>query len=164
MRLGKRLNRLGNLVLDQYPNINCGGCCVFAAAVGAELQAMGIETRVIVAAHREKSDINLNQIRQYLEFPTEKAEWNSEGIWFDHVALEIVLNGKKLHYDVHGVRRANVWKFGDYILYKGWMSIEDATALADEEQGWSSVFARENVYPLRRMIKRFFKNEIKVDH
>ena len=47
-----RLNELGKEVLDRFPEINSGGCCVYAAMIVAALAKHDVRAKGIVASWR----------------------------------------------------------------------------------------------------------------
>ena len=64
MDLIESLNTLGQRINRWYPEINHGGCCVYASLIGEELRKRGVEVRVIVAAWGAKT--NLDKVRPKL--------------------------------------------------------------------------------------------------
>ncbi len=148
------LNALATQVSRKVNNINAGGCAVFASCIGEALKLRGIETRIIVAASWGTEEKNINQARQNLIFADRKSEWNNEGIHFHHVGVEYIIDNDAFHYDSNGVQLAGV-KLGEWLLYEGRMSVEDAAAVAGEEEGWNSSFSRDDIPTLRRFIRTF---------
>jgi len=49
----KKLNEFGVQVKEKFTNINAGGCCVFAALVGAHLQQLFPKLEILVETATE---------------------------------------------------------------------------------------------------------------
>jgi len=152
MDLIETLNKLGERINRWYPAVNTGGCCVYAAAVGKELEARGIETRIIVAAWGARS--NLDKVRPKLNNANRKEEWNGKDVWFNHVGVEFKHKGKTFHYDTDGVN-AKRRTLKSWNIYPGRLSVDEATALADEPEGWNDYFNRKKIPSMKRHIRSF---------
>lgn len=155
--LGKRINRW-------YPNINSGGCCVYAAMVAEELHKRGVDVCIIVAAECSDDDEGHNADLNYLERnikSNSKADWNNNGVFFNHVGIEFRIGDDIYHYDSNGVHPEDVmldcWR-----LYEGRISIETAKSLAEEAEGWNTTFNRKSIPSLRLHVSNFFKNAFPV--
>lgn len=157
MELNKALNTLGRHINKRHPYINNGGCCVFASLVGRELLSLGIEAKVIVAS-REISITaeQFNNIQTDLAFNASLSAWNSNNIYFSHVGIEFSHNDKVWHYDTNGTHRARE-ELDGLPLYPGRLSIAEALHLAEDPEGWSSVFDRDEIPALYAYIKSFFR-------
>lgn len=154
------LNDLGERVMNRNPYINNGGCCVFAAAVGEQLQKRGVETWVIVGTYPETFDDDEDGYHdidiRYVEAKLKKKPlyvWNDNNIFFTHVGLGFRIGDRFYNYDSHGVRTEDFY-LGEYMLYKGGLSVETARFLADQEDGWNECFDRSQIPDLRRYIRR----------
>lgn len=153
MDLEIKLNRLGEEVYDRYPNINSGGCCVYAAMVVAELNKLNIPAKGIVASYSSLASKSIDKIRPLIEKNT-LDEWQKNGVSFSHVGVEFTLNGKKKHYDTGGVRKAG--KELDHMpIYKGRLEYIELRALAAKKYGWNTCFNRRDIPELRRLVKSF---------
>jgi len=143
--LGKRINRW-------YPEINSGGCCVYASLIGEELRKRGIETRVIVAAWGARA--NLDKVRTKLNNNNQKSEWNNNDVYFNHVGVEFKHNGKTFHYDSDGVKpKSKMLK--TWTIYPGRLSVDEAKVLADEPEGWNDSFERSKIPSLKRHVRSY---------
>ncbi len=147
------LDALGAEINQKISYINSGGCCVFAACIGEELKLRGIETNIIVAASWG-NETNINQAREKILVPNRMTEWNGQGIHFHHVGVEYIIDHDSFHYDSNGSHHADV-KLGEWMLYEGRMSVEDAAGLANEAEGWNTCFSREDIPTLKRFIRKF---------
>lgn len=143
------LNTLGNTVLSRYPNINYGGCCVYAAIVAAALEKKGIPVVGIVSSHF--SDNNINEAREHVRHNT-VPEWERNGIFFTHVGIEFKIGKKKMHYDTHGVRVAKS-EFHTIPIYPGRLTKDELRALGSRKSGWNSTFDRTDIPQLRKLVK-----------
>ena len=152
MSLIETLNKLGNRINRWYPDVNHGGCCVYASIVGEELRERGIEVRVIVAAWEAKK--NIDKARKSVNNIHQKNEWNAEDIYFNHVGIEFKYKGRTYHYDTDGVNPKSKM-LGDFNVYPGRLSVDEAKVLADEREGWNDSFNRRSIPKLRKHIRSY---------
>lgn len=146
------LNRIGRRVNFLFPNINHGGCCVFAAIIGTELKRLGISARGIVASYY--SDVGKSNIDSARENVSENIpwEWEESGVYFTHVGVEYDINGTVKHYDSNGVKRK-----GSRLLYlkiyDGRLTVDELKELSRTSKGWNPSFVRKDIPAMRRLIK-----------
>jgi hypothetical protein len=154
MSLISKLNTLGKKVEEKYPNINYGGCAVYAALVAEALLLHKINSKGVVAAYGAKSfnDVqSIDDIRHYIKYHT-LYHWENNGIQFNHVGLEFEINGKLRHYDTRGVKMAG--KRLDYMpIYKGRLQIIELQKLASKAAGWNRSFNRRHIPAIRAMVQ-----------
>lgn len=158
MNLFEALNTLGNRINRFYPNVNHGGCCVYASIIGEDLLSRGLKTRVVVANSWEAKK-NLNKVRKQVNNTNQKEEWNAAGIYFNHVGVEFKLGGKWFLYDSDGVNPRGP-KLGSYKVHPGFISVEEAKALAAEREGWNESFNRRSIPGLRKHVKQFLDTNL----
>ncbi len=157
MDLVKTLNRLGKDVMQKYPLINYGGCCVYASMVSIELRKKGIAARGIVSSYyAETCDTTIDEARKKVR-ENNVFEWNSNGINFFHVGLEFDYKGKTRHYDSTGVCVAKK-KLDKMPIYAGRLTHAELKALASKQDGWNSRFDRKNIPALRKLVRSYFEN------
>ena len=158
MDIVAKLNQLGIEVKRRYPNINNGGCCVYAAMITAALKKHNIEAKGIVASHGAgrpgwmKKDIaTINKARKNIQKNT-IYEWQTNGISFAHVGVEFKVDGVKRHYDTEGVHKAGK-QLDSMPIYAGRMEYVELRALAGKKDGWNTQFNRRHIPELRRLVK-----------
>lgn len=157
MDLIEKLNQLGKAVYRASPNINYGGCCVFAAAVALELERRGFRARGIVASHNARGHKTpLGRIRPKVK-KNSIYEWRDNGIYFGHVGVEFTYKGRLYHYDSHGVHPKETSLDG-MPIYKGRMKPEEMKAIADSPEGWNSSFPRRDIPTVRRLVTMYLKD------
>ncbi len=150
------LDMLGSEVNERFPNIDSGGCCVYASIVAAALKKHDIEAVGIVASWTaEGSRLNIDKIRTNIEKNT-VFTWNDNGISFTHVGLEFRINGRLKYYDSKGVKRAN-GTLDEMKVYKGRLSCDEMKKLAADWKGWNRSFNRDDIPALRRLVKSRLK-------
>jgi len=152
MDLHETLNTLGQRINRYYPEINHGGCCVYASLIGEELRKRGIESRVIVAAWGATT--NIDKVRPQLMNTDRKVEWNDNDVYFNHVGVEFKYKGKTFHYDSDGVKPKSK-KLKSYVIYPGRLSVDEAKLLADEPEGWNESFERSKIPALKRHVRSY---------
>ena len=152
MDLIESLNTLGQRINRRYPEINKGGCCVYASLIGEELRKRGIEVRIIVAAWGANK--NLDKVRPRLMKTDRKVEWNDNDVYFNHVGVEFRHKGKTFHYDSDGVNPKSK-KLKSYDVYPGRLSVDEAKLLAAEPEGWNDSFGRSKIPSLKRHVRSY---------
>jgi len=154
MSLISKLNHLGKEVYNKYPNINYGGCCVYAALVAEALLLHKINAKGIVAAYcadQFNSVQSIDEIRPYIKYHT-LYHWQNNGVEFNHIGLEFEINGKLRHYDTHGVKMARK-EFDGMPIYRGRLQLHELQKLAGKRAGWNDSFNRRHIPAIRAMVQ-----------
>ena len=156
-----KLNALGKEVASRYPNINNGGCCVYAAMIVQALHKHKIKATGIVASssavYLNAAGVSIDTIREGLGKNTH-TEWNKNGVRFSHVGVEFEYRAQirsvKRHYDTAGVHLAGK-KLDGMPLYKGRLSLEELKVLAGTKNGWNDEFNRKDIPAIRKLVKNY---------
>lgn len=146
------LNRLADRIDRWYPTVNSGGCCVLAVIIAQELRKRNIPVEIIVAA--DGASENIDRAREKVK-SNRKHEWNSAGVYFNHVGIEFRLGDDVYHFDTEGRVKPEDFMLGTREIYEGRLTVEEAKELADEAEGWNPVFDRKTIPSLRRHVKRY---------
>jgi hypothetical protein len=157
----KRLKTLATRTMQSYPDVNCGGCCVFAAAVATELERLNVPYEVITCG---SPSTNLNDNRP--KYNT-MDQWEWAGANFTHVGIRLTLDGVTYTYDSEAFIRRK-FKFGVrgtgyFGLPERWQSAaggltaQEATQLADEGSWNRAFYNKENVEGVRKLVKEVFQ-------
>lgn len=138
MTILDKLNLVAKTVYNEVPTVNYGGCCVYAAKVGKELQRLGYEVRVVFRDIGEYTENNPK-----IKCP-EKAE-DQLGVDFYHIGLAVKVRGKWYTHDAEKTHKG-LRVFGDECLpvAKTYLTVEQAESFAKKRHFWN------NVYPRRR--------------
>jgi len=90
-QLNRILRKLGRHVQEDITGgcLNYGGCAVYAALVGRELQRLGVPVGVVVNGY---GGANLDEVRLKVTDVGDKGQWNDNGVYFNHVGLEYAIN------------------------------------------------------------------------
>lgn len=147
------LKTLGTRINRWYPKINFGGCCVYASLVGKELQKRGLDVNIIVAAYDASE--NIDRARKFVN-NNKMEEWNTHGIWFNHVGLEIRIGDEIYHHDTNQTKPEGLF-LGEWEIYEGRLSVEEAENLASRAEGWNDSFDRRSIPRLRNHIEKFLE-------
>jgi hypothetical protein len=163
MLLIDTLNNLGTEVNRRWPYINSGGCCVYAALVGAELLARDVKVHVVVGAHcAETADtLDITEGKNHVQNIGDPHEWNAIGVYFNHVGLEFRIGKKWFQYDSDGVM-PRIHIIDIYPKYLGYLTVDDAAALAASEEGWNCMFDRGHIPTLTKYVKSFMAKKIPI--
>lgn len=131
-----QVKQLCDLIHHSFPDINNGGCGVFAALLGKELQGFG-------KVHIRVGHYNLYpQTLPNLKSTTVK-DWYQKGVYFDHVFVEFGFPSMK--------------------PYRGSIPLEIINAIAHQKGAWNPTFNRRDIPTLRKMIREHFK-QVKKEH
>lgn len=153
------LNQLGVDITKEIPDINNGGCCVFAAIVGEELAKKRIPIRFAVADVPDPDCLfeqPFDLVRKAITCNT-LGNWNYHGVYFGHVFVEFDYNRNSYYYDTDGVIHAtNVppRSCDDYEIYVDRLTLDEVRELAACQQGWNTKFNRRYIPSMRKLIKR----------
>lgn len=144
--------------------LNRGGCGVFAALVGRELQSNGVKPEVIVQT--EYGDDPL-YVRQRVRNPLDPFDWHDNGLYINHAGLRFKHNGKWWTYDSTALRQSHdVFSDDDRPASRGFLTVEEMEAFAfPRAKGpfhtvydlWNSEFDRRQIPKLRRAVHEGFK-------
>jgi hypothetical protein len=157
MSLRQQLNELGEIVSDLYPDINHGGCCVYASLVAQELLRKNVNCSGIVTDWYSGGKGNIDEARPNIKSNTVD-EWESNGVALNHVALEFSIGERKYHYDTSGVKLANRRIFKGQPLYGGRLNAAEMMQLASRQQGWNRDFRRKDIPIIRKLVKFYLKD------
>jgi hypothetical protein len=158
----KRLNGLGRRVLNLSPDINAGGCCVFAALVGARLEKIGKEVAIKVGSGNGRSR-PLDYYRQQVG-SNRPTEWNDVGLYFGHIVVEFFHDDDLYHYDATGMHFADGRTYdGGYPIAEGSLTVAEAAEMAADPGGWNTNFDRDDIPDIERLIDDTFNRIERVD-
>lgn len=147
------LNTLGRKVNQKFPNVNFGGCCVYAAYLGLLLESKGwsVRGRVSKPCYAPEG-VNLRTAASNLKNPIDHYEWGDNGVYFYHVFLMIDHEQGSFFHDTDSTEERKV-NFNGMPYYDGYLTTEELKMLADEPEGWNTVFNRRNISPLLDIIR-----------
>jgi hypothetical protein len=149
------LNLLGVKVAARYPNLNQGGCCVYAALVARELSNRMIPVKGLITTF-DPGSLSLDVVRQRVN-NNSLFEWKENSVSFYHVGLEFTLEKKTFRYDSNGVVSSRA-RLLDCLPYKGRLTVNELEDLADDND-WNRCFNRQNIPAIRLMVKNQFKKD-----
>ena len=151
-------------IANEIPNINQGGCCVFAALLGQQLERMGIAAWGVAAANEAWADAasDPEDVRPQLHNPFSITEWSAHGTAFYHVLLRFKLDGKLYQCDSTGITPAlRKLRGRPYVVKRGSFSVPELVAFANDAGYWNEAFSRKRGIPLIKLaIDTAFNKEI----
>ena len=153
-QLNRILRKLGRHVQEDITGgyLNYGGCAVYAALVGRELQRLGVPVGVVVNGY---GGANLDEVRLKVTDVGDKGQWNDNGVYFNHVGLEYAINGHAYHCDSEYLSRARHHPQLNR-LYPGRLAVDEAEALADDPIGWNRCFDRRLIPEIKEAVEEAF--------
>lgn len=155
------LNHLSSVVSLNHPDINWGGCAVFAALVGEQLQRRGIRVTGHTWSDEGYEVKPISRVRNIVNNSKSIFDWCAHGLSFGHVFLRIRLedNGYVL-YDAAGFQ-ADGKKFrGVYSprpIAPGSFRIGELRMFADEARNWNPKWDRKKeMKSLTKLVESVF--------
>jgi len=153
------LTRLGIKINEKYPNINSGGCCVFASHLAELLYEKGYYVSIRIANMDNKNDnVNITNFRKNnntLEWQNPCRVYNDSDIWFKHVLLEIENGGIRYLYDTNGFVSINYY----CDILEGRLTLEEARKSADFSWNWNKTFNRQDIPEIKKIID-YYLNQL----
>lgn len=163
MNLIATLRKLGQQANEQFPYLNHGGCCVYAAEVGRILQTAGMTVRVVSGRPWGwGTGQSIDKVREVLlkhqRNVNSKYNWSSNGIDFYHIAVQVIgPNGKWYSCDSNSCR-VGATHFGEgrrMITAPGTgFTVEEAIGFAEEGPGWNDTFDRSLIPHVHKLIRQ----------
>lgn len=153
-RLYQFLNQLGRNVQSRYPNLNAGGCGVYASIVATELSNLGIPVCGIVGTNTSAFVNHIDEARNHVSRNNVKS-WEDNGIILSHVGIEFKVRGYTNSYDSTGVQPANT--LGNWMVYRGRLTVEELKEIASSAEGWNTDFKRRDIPNIELIVQSSFR-------
>ncbi len=158
LKVRKLLLKFLHEVKENYPDINAGGCAVLAGNLGRVLERWFSVRGKVLSYYSEGHEVNsISEARENLRRNT-IADWNAQGIDFNHILLEVDFSdGPYL------VEASQVAAHGDFHFHhesvplEGSLTVQEVYQLGSRETGWNKNFDRGNIPALRKDIRNFAK-------
>lgn len=141
-------------IIGNHPDINYGGCCVFAAALAPYLAKVGKVRIRVESDSYDGPPTSITKARKNIS-DNHVYEWNEEGVNFWHVAIEFVYKDKTYHVDARGVHHHRRFNFVD-----GALTLKEAAELASTGEGWNSDFNRREIPTIKTRLERYFRKHL----
>lgn len=154
MSITKLLKQIGEEVNLEVPRLNSGGCCVYAAKVGAALEKQGYEVRVIV----KKNDWNTNQVGNDFDVKCPIQAENKLPISFNHVGIAIKV-GKSWYTHDSVVTKRSTKTFGLWNdkVADVYFTVKQAQSFASKSGFWDCWYPRrQGAKVINRVLKEKF--------
>lgn len=161
MNLVEVLNKLGEEANKKFPSLNWGGCCVFAGLVAEILDRKGypVQGRAASNMASKRDASSITEARKKVKRNT-VAEWNTHGISFGHVGIE-VYDGTDIYlYDSNGCVNPEEHLDG-MPSFEGRLTVLELNELwqyngptLEYSISWNSCFDRGNIPYLHSLIKQ----------
>lgn len=155
MSITKLLKQIGEEVNQEVPNLNCGGCCVYAAKVGAALEKQGYEVKIIV----KKGTRNTTRIGNDFSIRCPLQAEDTLPVSFDHVGVAVKV-GKSWYTHDSVVTKRSTKTFG---LWND--AVADVYFTVKQAKSFASVDIWNDCYPRRKgnsAINRIIKEKFSV--
>lgn len=161
--LNAKLKALGDAVKARYPNINYGGCCVYASAVAKRLEELGVKVDVCVPDYADVATVEdaRNNLQRNGVLGVCAREWAEAGISFNHVAVRYRNGFRWYTHDTDATHTGrdgfgcSDWRPNEprYTALPDGMTPDEAWTISDDPRGWNSTFKREHIPAIRQMVR-----------
>lgn len=161
MSLADKFNDFAEAFMADHPDINYGGCGVFAANLGAALKEAGYDAKCVVFSNYfdpiSAAKVDLGAMQQSMEHWDLMEDWYDQGISFYHVMLEVAGNGEHFLADAEGTYPADTPNYRHAARLGGTLSVETMAVLA-EDNDWNTTFNREEIPTVRSKLRQFVED------
>ena len=159
--LREMLHELQHEVTQTIPNLNCGGCGIFASEVAKRMARLGYEVEVITPSHR--GSVTPLEISKNVSNRKSKKciTWDDLGLHRNHLAVRFKSRGLVYTYDSTALLLGGK-KFGSagfYVCRYGFgkgLTWQQASKLARDKTAWNQEFDRVYTDLLKSIIRRYF--------
>lgn len=139
-------------------DLNSGGCGVFAAIACNRLRKLGLDPVVRVGDGGADPDALIEALDSGAK---DLCDLNNNGIYFDHLIVEVKWRGRYYHFDSETFGLADDEKCGVYDttpLLDGYLTPEFVMKVARDTYGWNHWFDRSKIPAMIKNI-RYYLNE-----
>ena len=134
---------------NTFCRVNCGGCACVAAMIAKRFRHQFPIMRITSSGTDCPTD--LDEIRHHLDDTMDKDEWYDNGIYFNHVWVEVFFDNAWHVLDAEGVHTTED-------MYADWskpadgsFSIDEIQSLADTDS-WNRAFDHDQLPAIEEMI------------
>lgn len=156
--LNRLVRELGRKILAQYPTMDCGGCGVYAAALGEQLQLAGAQdVSVWAAALDGYLDVDIGEARRRIKNHASVRAWARQGVQFVHLGVEYTWDSQTWHVD--SIRMEQIYPDQDLfgLVYAGRLTLDETRALVAQPKGWNCQFDRSLIPAIQRSVQHAFE-------
>lgn len=151
-------------VAVKIPELNNGGCAVFASIVLKELQKRNIKSEAITSTRKVKTPPTkmVEKVKSSKNGEKRCKVWDNAGLDRQHVAIRFKSGGLTYTYDSEALTLGGKWygfrnsfkcsySFGQGLTYK------QVAAIARDSTSWNKMFDRKHIPELRAIIRKNFR-------
>lgn len=149
------LGIVADYVYKNYPTINSGGCCVYAAEVATIFGKFPMVSDIrglVYCSPGYDVDADIDVVRPNISNHT-SVEWARNGIAFNHIVLGLRVGGREYHYDANGLYPPDGSISVKREMLKGGLRVDELVQLASVSDGWNDEFDRDNIPAIRTYMK-----------
>jgi len=147
------------------PNINRGGCGIFAHALGAQFEKNGLKVNIVSVSVSvssvERVQQNPNKIIKKLR--DNNIDISPRNLFYcgdlslSHMLVEVIDGNVSLYFDSNGKcdiinNKLNFCKTSGFIECR--MSLEDCRIISEIEDGWNNTFDRASIPKVYEFVKK----------
>lgn len=164
-----KLNELGDQITWNVPDINKGGCGVFAALAGRRILDLQVEVLGCVVdgdctmridADTPSREIqyvrtDIDTLRPMVKNPWCAYQWWAAGLVMKHVGLELCIEGELYIFDSLGVFKPEDHPHFPHLVPGRLSLIEIGRMALDSGRGWCDDFDREQIPFVKDIVEAF---------
>jgi hypothetical protein len=136
-------------VQESIPDVNRGGCAVYAAQIAMALDETGATVWGVLSSALRDEDLNV--VREECR-PHTLHDWNAAGVYMNHVLVQFELRGTVWTHDAVNTTDAALRReptFGGP-LCPGYLTVPELVKIATSRRGWNPAFDRRTGLPIIR--------------
>lgn len=156
----QRLRNLGAAAERALPNLNRGGCGVYAAAVALRLEELGIPSECVVPAWNVSSVAEARGNLNHNGGVNTARDWAEAGVCWYHVGVRFKHGGRWYTHDSQATRQGRV-AVGDDLAFDATpdgLTPHEMWGAAQSQDGWNATFNRKRGIPeVQRLVWEFLQ-------
>lgn len=158
MSIISKLKKFGRGVTKDHPNLNFGGCGVYAYILGEHLKKMGFEVKCF-ATQEELLFDSLTYKKFILSNRQGMSiwDWENYGVDFNHIGLAVKVEKYWYLHDANITKRfyKTTKEFdGEYLLPE-FFEVDVIKKIASKPYGWNPQFNRNEIPLIKKKVKEF---------
>ncbi len=153
------IRALGRQLIREFPFLDCGGCAVYAAILGEQLELIGAEdVSVWVSALEDYIGlIDIDAVRDRIADTGSIRAWGREGVEFVHLGVEYTWECETWHADSKKLERIDFDQDLSWLVYDGRLTLSETRKLSRQSKGWNPMFDRTLIPALEASVREAFK-------
>jgi hypothetical protein len=151
-----QLTALASEAKNSVPNINKGGCAIFASIVAKHLSNHGITPFVVLGEYYDHENLDLDIAQVANVAGSDISKWGQHEVTFAHVALDLKIGKQNYFYDSNGLLDGNSEVLsGCFLVRNGRLGVPLISSMARNKTIWCDTFNRRDVPKLKKLATKY---------